>query len=59
MTHQRWNPHRTARAMLAFGRPVTEIAEVAVVLLSPDSATAQVLRMRDIVYAGDLVTVQR
>ena len=39
--------------------PVTEIAEVAIVLLSPDSATARVLRIRDIVYAGDLVAVQR
>ncbi len=39
--------------------PVTEIAEAAIVLLSPDSATAQVLRIRDIIYAGDLVAVQR
>ena len=39
--------------------PVTEIAEVAIVLLSPDWATTQTLRMRDIVYAGDLVAVQR
>ena len=39
--------------------PVTEIAEVAIVLLSPDWATVQVLRMRDIIYAGDLVAVQR
>ena len=39
--------------------PVTELAEAAVVLVSPDSATARVLRIRDIVYAGDLATVQR
>ena len=39
--------------------PVTEIAEVAIVLLSPDWATTQILRMRDVVYAGDLVAVQR
>ena len=39
--------------------PVIELAEAAVVLLSPDWATLRVLRMRDIVYAGDLVVVQR
>ena len=39
--------------------PLTEIAKAAIVLLSPDSATARVLRIRDIVYAGDLVAVQR
>ena len=39
--------------------PVIELAEAAVVLLSSDWATLRVLRVRDIVYAGDLVVVQR
>ena len=39
--------------------PVTELAEAAIVLVSPDSATAPVLRIRIIVYAGDLTAVQR
>ena len=39
--------------------PVIELAEAAIVLVSPDSATARVLRIRDIVYSGDLAAVQR
>ena len=39
--------------------PVTEVGEAIVVLVSPEAATARLVKMRDAVYSGDFIALHR